>query len=403
MLWALVFACAGLGASTLQRRAAEGVQVHWTFAAGTGSIASSPLIAGDRVYVAAAQRAGLSAFGTVYCLDRATGKEIWSFNDDEGLKQVFSSPCLADGRLYIGEGFHQDSECKLYCLDAATGKKLWDFATKSHTESSPCVADGKVFFGAGDDGVFCLDAVTGKQLWHFEGPHVDVSPAVVGNRLYAGSGYGDRYEAFCIDTKNGEPLWRVTVPLPVWGSPTVADGHVFFGLGNGDFVHSADQPAGALLCLTAATGEEVWRYDVPDAVLMRPAVDGQRVYFCSRDHHCYSIDRGKGRLLWKQDLGSPVVAAPALVAGSGDPRQAQVDPRQALYVTASGGRVCCLEAESGRVYWAFDVGEYSETRPQMFSSPAVTTEDGGPRRLYVGAGLDNLVTSAAVLYCLEEQ
>src|SRR5262249_21618966 len=136
---------------------------------GKGVVVSSPLLVGDRVYVAAAHKA-LSTFGTLYCLDRSTLKVLWSFDDDGGMKQVFSSPCVADGRLYLGEGFQDDKNCKLYCVSAATGAKLWEFRTTSQTEASPCVAAGKVFFGAGNDGVYCLDAAGGQKRWQFPGP-----------------------------------------------------------------------------------------------------------------------------------------------------------------------------------------------------------------------------------------
>src|SRR5207244_1242455 len=109
------------------------------------------------------------------------------FSDDGQMQHMYSSPCLADGRVYVGEGMHQNHLCKLYCVDAATGRKCWDFQTDGHIESSPCVADGKVFFGAGDEGVYGLDQVSGAECWHFRGPiHVDTSPTVVGHRLYAG-------------------------------------------------------------------------------------------------------------------------------------------------------------------------------------------------------------------------
>src|SRR5262249_54238486 len=121
-----------------------------------GRLDSTPLVTGDRVYVAVAHRAGFSAYGRIYCLDSSTGEKQWTFDDEENLKQVYCAPQLADGRLYVGEGYHQDDNCKVYCIDAATGKKLWDFKTKSHTESRPLVADGKVFFGAGEDGLHCL-------------------------------------------------------------------------------------------------------------------------------------------------------------------------------------------------------------------------------------------------------
>jgi outer membrane protein assembly factor BamB len=370
------------------------IEVAWTFEAeDRGSIASSPVVAGDRVYVATAHQAGLTAFGAVVCLDRTSGKTMWRFDNQEDMRQVYSSPCLDGGRLYIGEGFHQDSDCKLYCLDAATGKKLWDFQTNSHTESSPCVVGGKVYFGAGDDGVYCLDSKTGKKLWQFPGLHVDASPAVDGDRLYAGSGYGKIYEIFCLDAATGKLVWRRESDLPVWGSPTVAGEQVFLGIGNGDLLRSDEKPRGALLCVEARTGRLVWRYKVADSVLVKPVVDQEHVYFGSRDKHCYCLERKDGRQRWKQDLGSPIVASPVRVG-------------QRLYVAASEGRVSCLNTDDGKVAWSFDVVKHSRKKPQLLSTPAVLTgrgKDGERRRIYFGAGLDNLISSAAVLYCLEER
>src|SRR5262249_29783573 len=143
--------------------------IVWTFEPPQrGAILSSPLAAGEHIYVAAVQDAGLFSTGAVYCLARDTGRVVWKFDDAGHVQQTFSSPCLADGRLYIGEGMHRNFPCKLYCLDAATGRKHWHFEAAGHIESSPCVASGRVYFGAGDDGVYCLDARTGKQLWHYQ-------------------------------------------------------------------------------------------------------------------------------------------------------------------------------------------------------------------------------------------
>src|SRR5262249_39476070 len=142
-----------------------------------------------------------------------------------------SSPCLADGRLYIGEGYHQDSNCKLYCLNADSGAKLWEFPTGSHTESSPCVADGKVYFGAGDDGLYCVDAATGKEVWHFPGFHFDASPVLSKGRVLIGAGIGDVYKEtalFCLDAANGNVVWRQNCDLPSWPAAAVLGEHVYF-------------------------------------------------------------------------------------------------------------------------------------------------------------------------------
>jgi outer membrane protein assembly factor BamB len=378
----------------------QAVELVWLFEpVERGAIVSSPLVTANRVYIATIQDAGLSTSGAVYCLDRNTGKRVWKFDDDGTMLHTFSSPCLANGRLYIGEGMHQNFACKLYCLDAESGRKLWHFPTTGHVESSPCVVNGRVFFGAGDDGLYCLDAVTGAKHWQFQGPfHTDSSPMVAGNRLYAGSGVSRVYrqtEIFCLETGSGSVLWHKPTDLPAWGSPVTDGKQVFFGLGNGRLTESAkppEKPVGAVLCVDAKTGEQLWRYPVADAVLDKPAIDQVHVYFGCRDGYCYCLDRHTGQLAWRVDLGSPVVTDPALADGH-------------VYVIASGGRVCCLEGDSARLLWTFDVGAHSQTKPQLFSSPAVLADlatRGSHHLIYFGAELSNSLQSAAALYCLRD-
>jgi outer membrane protein assembly factor BamB len=379
--------------------AAKLLSVKWVFRPkDRGSITSSPLVDGDFVYIGTAHQRGFSQRGGLYCLDRHTGKEHWVFDAGGEMKPVFSSPCVSEGRLYVGEGFHQDSECKLYCINAKDGTKLWDFPTQSHTESSPCVVGGRVFFGAGDDGVYCVDAVTGKERWHFRGLHVDSSPAVVGERVYAGSGYG-RPEIFCLDAKTGDLHWRNFVDLPAFASPVVYDGQVFFGIGTGDLLTSSDSPAGALLCVDSKDGNIVWRFNVSDGVHGKPAVDGRRVFFGSRDGTLYCVSQADGLLQWKQDLGSPVVTSPALARPSSQ-------RSSAVYAIATEGAVCCFSPASGHVDWKLNVGDASQGKAQLVSSPALATDRIEERErhwLYFGVWLNDPLSSTAAVYCLEDE
>lgn len=381
----------------LRWSAAPGPRPGWTFVApAEGWIASSPLVVGNRVFAAAGLQSAGSASGALYCLDRDTGERLWVFDNDGRMKPVLSSPCFSAGRVFIGEGFHQDFPCNLYCVDAARGKELWHFRTSSHTESTPCVAEKRVYFGAGDDGLYCLDARSGRPLWHFEGPHVDGSPLVVNHQVYAGSGYGT-YEVFCLDADTGRPVWRAPVDLSAFGSATVAGNQVYFGIGNGDLVSSAARPSGALLCLDARTGEVIWRYDVADAVHAKPFVKGSDIFFTSRDHHCYCLDRASGRLRWKRDLGSPVVAAPCSWAGSLGGAGA------GLYVLGSNGSLWCLDPGSGLPYWTYAVSESALAERPFISSPAAVVEqpgEAGPVRLYLGGSVGSLFRRPA-LFCLE--
>jgi outer membrane protein assembly factor BamB len=375
------------------------VQVVWTFEQPQrGAVISSPLAAGERVYVAAVRDLGPASFGAVYALDRATGKVLWRFDADGTMQQTYSTPCLSAGRLYLGEGMHGNHVCKFYCLDAETGRELWHRQTADHIESSPCVAGGRVCFGAGDDGFYCLDAVTGKECWHLRGSaHVDAGPTPVGDWVYFGSGVTESHKApgvFCLNLATGEPRWYVATDLPVWGAIAADGDRIFVPLGNGRLLEPAappERPAGALLCLDTATHRELWRFPVGDAVLARPTVDKHRVIFGCRDGICTCLDRD-GRLCWKAGLGSPVVTRVA--SRDGD-----------LYVAPLGGPVTCLDAGTGKVLWTFDLAARSQCTPQLLASPAVAgPDDAYPygRRIYVGAELKNAFNSAAVVYCLED-
>jgi outer membrane protein assembly factor BamB len=378
-------------------------KVVWQFVPREPSwIASSPAVDQDSVYVGVVHNNAFEGNkGAVYCLDRATGKMRWMFNNGGSMVEVFSSPRVVEGKVYVGEGFHLNSQCRLYCLGAKDGKKLWEFQTASHTESSPCVAGGKVYCGAGDDGLYCLDAATGKEVWHKSGFHVDANPLVADGRVYCGSGVGDVYKEtvfFCLNADTGKELWRRPTDLPVWGEAAAADGHVYVGIGNGNFIDSDPKPAGAVLCLKAATGKRVWRADARDGVHVKVVVDSHHVYFASRDQKCYCVDRRDGQKVWERDLGSPIVASPALA------RCGVCGGSTSLFVATSAGRVSCLDPDTGREFWSFDVGKATgQMEVEVCSSPLVEVraEGQGERRyLFLGTGLNFF--SSGILFCLED-
>jgi outer membrane protein assembly factor BamB len=409
VLWALAGACLSAAALEVGRSKptndSAGVALPrkvWSFQPdGIGQFAGPSLVAGERVYVAGAFSAGFRGYGVLFALDRLTGREVWRFDHGGELKPVFSAPCLADGRLYFGEGFHEDNNCRVLCVDAATGQKVWQFATQSHTESGPCVAGGRVFIGAGDDGLYCLDAATGEQVWHFTGLHVDGGPAVVGGRVFAGSyaAPGNRFDAtelFCLDATTGARVWRAPVELSAFGAPAVEDGRAYFAIGNGNFQSSVAKPAGAVLCLDAATGQRLWRRDLPDGVLCRPVLDGDAVYFGCRDGRVYALDRGDGRVRWTSWLGSPAVAAPTVLAGP-DGRTV------AVYAVASGGEFARLDPATGEPLFTLSVPAHAgATGGQFYAASVVQRDSTGRRRTYLAAGLSNALATTPRLFCFED-
>jgi outer membrane protein assembly factor BamB len=365
-----------------------------------GSISSSPVVAGDRIFIAAAHGNAFPT-GALYCLNRDTKELLWTFDNNAKMKQVFSTPTVAGDYVYIGEGFHQDAFCRLYCLKIENGAKVWEFQTQSHTESNPIVVDGLLYCGAGDDGLYCLDAKTGEKKWNFPGYHVDAGPLVVDGKVYCGAGVGDVFKEtafFCLDAKSGEVKWKDPTDLPVWSTASVDGGFVYLAMGNGRFGESDPNPAGAVLCVNAADGEEVWRVHLADAVLCRPMIDKKNVYVGCRDHSFYCLDRATGKEVWKTKLDSPVAATAALVSESKDGLATYV------YVPAEEGQFYCLLADKGWVLWMLDVGENQSAPPQLFSSPLVDSspEGNGRRRIYLATTLLTGTGSAGALVCYEE-
>jgi outer membrane protein assembly factor BamB len=373
-----------------------------------GCLVSSPRVAGGRVYFGSAHPTFKG--GTLLCLNRGTGDKIWTFDDDGALKPLFSSPLIAGGRVYIGEGFHDDRDCKLYCVDAGNGKKIWEFQTTSQVESSPRVFGGNVFFGAGNDGIFCLDAHHGKKLWQYPGLaykgrllRVGSTPALAHGKLYAGSGI-DRNATddpgetalFCLDMAGGKLIWKHETHLPCWGGAVVSGSEVFFTLGNGDVYTDAPDPAGAVLCLDAATGRKIWQRDFPNGILAQPAVDDDHVYFGCRDGNCYCLARADGRFLWKTSLDSPVISAPALAPSL------ETGTTASVYIAGSRGRTCCLDPIGGEIQWTYSLEKHNAfiaATPEIVVSLTI----GGERRhIYVAATLGAPTDGRPVLYRLND-
>ncbi len=360
----------------------------WVFeATERGALIAAPCVSPEAIYVAAIHDRGFRSIGAVYALDPATGKPQWRFDGDGRMLGSASAPTLAGDRLFVGEGMHASHACHLYCLDPKTGKQLWAFDTTDHVEASATVHDGTVYFGSGNDGVYAVDVETGKQRWQFnEGLHVDSAPCVMNGKVIVGSGPSRRFQTLAvvaIDAKLGREVWRRPTDIPAWGAPRAANGRVYVGLANGRLNEAAQHPAGALLCLDERDGRELWRVPAGDAVFQQPTLDGDRVYFGSRDGHLYAVRADSGDALYKVPVGGPVIAAPAVDAG-------------AVYVATTGGVLKAFDAADGRERWAYDLRRGHPVEPIVYG--AVRAAGG---RVYVAAEIKTGAGSVATLYCVQ--
>ncbi|MGL6076519.1 MAG: PQQ-binding-like beta-propeller repeat protein [Fimbriiglobus sp.] len=342
-----------------------------------GGFLARPEVSGENVYGITVLARGLRLAGSVECLDLA-GKPVWKFDNNRAMKPSVSGVVRYQDKLYFGEGMHASFLSQFYCLDANTGTKRWSIETLDHIESTPVIHDNRIYFTAGNDGLHVLNPETGHRLGHFLAElHFDCQPCVTPKRVVIGSGPSRKFTTLAVvalETKSLQPVWRVPVTLPAWGSPSAADGRVFVGLGNGRMTTPAvppTPPAGALLCLDEATGEERWQNRYPDAIFQKPTLHDGNVYFGCRDGHLRAVTQARGELLWETHLGSAIIAPPSL---AGDD----------LYAMTLTGRLCHINMKTGEVKRDYDFSRETQMTGLAIGSPTIVGD-----RVYVTLELEN--------------
>lgn len=156
-----------------------------------GQIESSPAVIDGKVYIGSAR---------MYCLDADTGAHIWDCQPNF----LYSSSAVWNNRIYCG------SIDRVYCLNATNGLLIWQYQVgpgDGGMWSSPAIADAKVYVGGRDGNVYCLDANFGEKLWDhqtgFPGFPVFSSPAVAQGRVYIGDNLGT---LTCFGEANNPPI-----------------------------------------------------------------------------------------------------------------------------------------------------------------------------------------------------
>jgi outer membrane protein assembly factor BamB len=388
-------------------------------------VMSGIVVAGDRLYFGA-QFVRSTQEGQLVCMDRETGEVRWKFEGDDDLLPVFCTPTVTGGKVYCGEGLHEHKNCRMFCVSAADGKPAWGepLKTGSHTEVAPAVAGGKVFFPAGDDGLIAADANTGAEKWRLKGGkeagiHIDAAPAVSadGKRVFVGSGlYSFVAVALDAEADSAKELWRTDLKLRAFGSPVALGKFVYYGVGTGNMVADVHEyaeeggrkdkdPAGAVVCLDAATGKEVWRADLPRSVHTGLVADAFSVYAACRDGVVYAFDRATGKLRWRTGAnGAALTSAPAVATSGGVP--------VAVYAVSQDGNVVCLNPHTGKLVWQKRLPGFQWDGQEgngVLSDPAVVTTDtptGSKRILYVGAMTvdpENPARKSAAVFRFEDE
>lgn len=279
--------------------------------------------------------------------------EAWrsSVGTGSGYRRRLTAPPLVAG----GTVYAMDAYGRVTALDAANGRRRWDADTRPRRDRDGALGGGIAFEGG---------------------------------RLYAVTGLA---EAMAIDPADGAIGWRVALPAPARGSPTVAGGRVL--------VPTVENQ---LVALSVEDGRRLWTYRAQPTTTMSlglpaPAVEGELVVAGFGSGELAAIRATDGRPAWSETLSSArgggladiaaITAMPVIdrgrvfAAGLGGLTVA-LDLRSgrrlwerevtavetpwsagdALFLVSTGGELACLGREDGRVRWITPLGRFQNER-----------------------------------------
>jgi outer membrane protein assembly factor BamB len=317
---------------------------------------SSPVIWGDRIFVTGAQ----DKLCEVYCIDKNTGKIIWTGSaadipgqpavspktdadaglavstvatngkvvcavfangnlvcfDMDGKKKWtrnigvpentygYSSSLLIYKELLLIQ-FDSNVKISLLGIDLGTGEQKWETLRNGRPVwSSPVLA----YFGGkaeliinGNPSVSSFDPIEGKALWEIECMSGDVAPSVAANSsfVYAVTDY-----AKLVAIKPGagaSAVWEDNTYTPDVSSPVASDEYLFLATGNGD-----------VACYNAVKGDTLWTHYFQEPFYASPIIADEKVYLLDRSGIMHIVKAGTPfTLVAESSLGEPADCSPA--------------------------------------------------------------------------------------------
>jgi outer membrane protein assembly factor BamB len=160
----------------------------------------------------------------------------------EGPSEINATPVFHSNRVYVATGQdpeHGEGIGRLLCLDAtltgdiSTKGVIWDYREIKRSLSTVSIdpATGLLFAADFSGYVHCLDAASGKVQWVYDMKgHVWGSTLVAEGKVYVGDEDGDfvilpaRRE---FDPKKDKPLFETNFGAPLYSTPVVANGTIY--------------------------------------------------------------------------------------------------------------------------------------------------------------------------------
>jgi outer membrane protein assembly factor BamB len=250
-------------------------------------------------------------------------------------------PDHAPGHPVLGTGLRQ-----AWSASAGSGS-----AYRQRITAGPVVAAGRVFTVDAFGEAACFDLARGSRRWSTDTrPEEEWDGAMGGGAafadgtLYVATGLA---ELLALDAEQGNIRWRVRLPAPTRGAPTVAGGRIF--------VPTIENQ---LLALSTEDGRRLWTHRAgPIATvplgMPAPAVEGETVVAGFATGELVALRVADGRVQWTESLSAGAAGSLADIVGI---RAMPVADRGRVFAQGLGNVAIAVDLRSGRRLWEREFG-----------------------------------------------
>ena len=317
------------------------LELAWSKPTADGVTATAAIVDGQ-VYVG-------TLGGQVWCLDLATGDEVWTYETelpDDSFRPGFNAAAtVAFGAVFLG-----DEEGVLHAIDRKTGQARWTYATDGEIDAAatPVTLDAgdSILVGSHDGRLYCLDAASGDVRWTYEvGDRISCSTAIDGDRTFLAGCDG---ELHVVNIQTGESVGQIPLGSPTLAAPSLRDGTLYVATQGGTVLaidpQSPDPDATqkwlrefggdirsstavtddivlvgnrdkTLRALSRADGATRWEKRVRSRIDSSPVIAGELAFFGASDRTVYGVRLSDGEEVWSHKTSRGVVASPAIADG----------------------------------------------------------------------------------------
>ncbi len=206
---------------------------------------AEPIYDGGKIYVGTVDDGYPKKCG-IYAIDESSGEILWKYPTKNSIRNSF--------QVVANRVVAQDIEGRVYCIDKDSGKEIWstktDLLAAANTGLNVLVENDRVYCG-GAQRSYCLSLADGKVIWQKKNDKANSSPTrmvIDGDMLIVGSHWD---ELIAYNKNNGKRIWdndkdglryRTTTPVVVGDKIYVAAGDKLFELNksNGKILRSKE-------------------------------------------------------------------------------------------------------------------------------------------------------------------